>query len=223
MVNTTARIKKAGKNFEISVDLDQALEFKKGDSDFIEFEGKKIFKDLKKGFSASNEDLNEAFGTTDFEEVAKKIVKEGEVLVTQEYRDEEREKKIKQVVDFLSRNAFDPQTGNPHSSERIKNALEQANVNIKSVPVDYQIKDILEQLKETIPISIKIKKIKINVPAIYTARVYGLLNQYKDQENWLNDGSLEITVNVPVGVIMEFYDKLNSMTHGSAQTEEIKE
>ena len=34
MTNTLARIKKAGKNFEIIVDLDGALKFKKGESGF---------------------------------------------------------------------------------------------------------------------------------------------------------------------------------------------
>ena len=36
MTNTTARIKKTGKNFEIIVDLDDALKFKKGLSEFIQ-------------------------------------------------------------------------------------------------------------------------------------------------------------------------------------------
>jgi len=39
----------------------------------------------------------------------------------------------------------------------------------------------------------------------------------------LNDGSLEMIVNVPSGLIMDFYDRLNSVTHGSAMTEEVGE
>ncbi|KHO52909.1 MAG: hypothetical protein QT05_C0013G0026, partial [archaeon GW2011_AR13] len=39
----------------------------------------------------------------------------------------------------------------------------------------------------------------------------------------LNDGSLEVIVNVPAGMIMSFFDKLNSITRGSALTENIKE
>ncbi len=223
MVDTTARIKKAGKNFEILVDLDQALKFKKEETNELEIQGDKIFRDSKKGMSASKDELESAFGTADIDEIAKRIIKEGEVLVTQEYRDEEKERKRKQIVDFLSKNAIDPQSGNPHSSERIKNALEQANINIKNAPVESQIKEILEKLSKIVPITIKTKKVKITIPAIHTGKAYGLLNQYKGEENWLNDGSLEVTVNVPVGAIMEFYDKLNSVTHGSAQTEEVKE
>ena len=49
------------------------------------------------------------------------------------------------------------------------------------------------------------------------------INQYKEKEKWLNNGDLEVNVAVPSGIIMEFYDKLNSITHGSAITAEIKE
>ena len=36
------------------------------------------------------------------------------------------------------------------------------------------------------------------------------------------DGSLEVVVNIPAGITLDFYDKLNSVTHGSALTEELK-
>ena len=222
-MNTTARIKQAGKHFEIIVDLDEALKFKKGEISSIEAEGDKIFTDSKKGEVASHSDLEESFGTTDVSVIVEKIIKNGEVLVTQEHRDEEKEKKFKQVVDFLANNAIDPQTGNPHTPERIKNALEQSHINIKNEPVEVQIKDIIEKISKVIPIKIETKKIKITVPAIHTGKVYGIINQYKEQEKWLDDGSLEVMVSVPAGIIIDFYDKLNSVTHGSALTEEVKE
>ena len=223
MTQTLARIKQAGKHFEIIVDLDEALKFKKGEVSSIEAEGDKIFSDSKKGMVVSSPDLTEAFGTTDINTIIEKIIKNGEILVTQEHRDEKKEKKFKQVVDFLANNAVDPQTGNPHTSERIKNALEQAHININNMPIENQIKDILEEVSKIIPIKIETKKVKISVSAIHTGKVYGIINQYKEQENWLDDGSLEVIVNVPAGMIIDFYDKLNSVTHGSALTEEIKE
>jgi len=223
MTNTLARIKQAGKNFEIIVDLDDALKFKKGEVSSIEAEGDKIFHDSKKGEVASNSDLEQAFRTTDINTIIEKIIKSGEVLVTQEHRDKEKDVKYKQIVDFLATNAIDPQTGNPHTAERIKSALEQSHVNIKNIPIESQIKDIMAEIDKIIPIKIQTKKIKITIPAIHTGKVYGVVNQYKEKENWLDDGSLEVIVNVPAGVIMNFYDKLNAITHGSALTEEIKE
>ncbi|MBU3907531.1 MAG: ribosome assembly factor SBDS [Nanoarchaeota archaeon] len=223
-MNTLARIKQKGKHFEIIVDLDKSLKFKKGESsnaDFLEIDS--VFSDSKKGFRAKEEDLEECFGTEDVYEIAKKIVKQGEVLVSQEHRDEEREKKLKQVIDFLSKNAINPSTGNPHTPERIKSALEEAHVNIKNASIDGQINDIITAISPIIPIKIEKKRVKITVSAIHTGKAYGVINQYKEKENWLPDGSLEAIISIPAGLIMDFYDKLNAVTHGSAITEEMRE
>lgn len=224
MTQTTARIKQAGKNFEIMVDLDRALDFKKGKSSVVDFlEIDKVFTDSKRGLNASESDLKNAFGTTDSNAIAGKIVKSGEILLTQEHREGEQDKKIKLVVDFLSRNAVDSQTGRPYTPERIKSALTQASVNIKNVPVENQITDILKSLSEIIPIKVSTKKIKITIPAIHTGKTYRTIAPYKEKENWLDNGDLEVVVNVPAGIVMDFYDKLNSATHGSSVTEEITE
>jgi ribosome maturation protein SDO1 len=219
---TIARIKKMGKDFEILVDMEKALAFRKKsvDNGFLEVD--KIFADSKKGLSAPTADLQKAFGTDDVSEIAKRIVKEGEVQTTQEYRSEEHEKKFKQVIDFLSKNALNPQTGNPHTPDRIKRALEEAHINIKNAPIENQIPEILEQLSKVIPIKIEMKRVRIIIPAMHTGKAYGVISQYKESENWLNDGSLEVVVKVPAGMIMDFYDKLNGVTHGSATTEEMK-
>lgn len=223
MTNTIARIKKSGKKFEVIVNLEQAIKVKKEGEKFIEAEGDKIFTDSKKGERASPNDLKEIFGTEDTNQIALKIVREGEVQLTQDYRDEEKEKRIKRVVDFLSRNAIDPQMNKPLTQERIKSALEESRINIKNVPIENQISEIVEELNKIIPIKIQTKKVKAIIPSMYTGQVYGLVNQYKEKENWLNNGDLEIFLKVPSGLIMDFYDKLNNTTHGSAITEEIRE
>lgn len=224
MTQTLARIKQRGKHFEIIVDMEKALKFRKGESSSVDFlDTDSIFTDSKKGFHASEKDLKEAFGVDDVNAVASKIVKNGEILLTQEHRDEARENKVKQVVDFLSRNAIDPKTGNPHTPERIKNALEQAQVNIKNVPVESQIREIVEKISPILPIRLQSKKVRIVVPAMHTGRAYGIFSQYKESENWLPNGDLEVILNIPSGLLMDFYDKLNAITHGSAVTEEIKE
>ena len=223
MVQTTARIRKGGKHFEIMVDLDKALKYKRGNgtNDFLEIDT--IFTNMKEGSKASESDLKSAFGTEDVYEVAGKIVKGGEVEVTQEHRDVEQEKKFKQIIDFLSRNAIDPRTGNPHTPERIRSALEQAHVNIKNVPIEKQINEIVASISSILPVKLETKRIKITIPAIHTGKAYGIVNEHKEKENWLSNGDLEIIIKIPSGIVIDFYDKLNSITHGSALTEEIKE
>jgi len=225
MTQTTARIKKFGKNFEIVVDLEKALKFRKGDSSVTDFfDGDRIFIDLKKGLVPSNKDLEDAFKTTDPVRISEDIVKSGEILLTQEHRDEERDKKFNQVVDFLVNSAIDAQTGQQYTPERIKNALQQAQVNIRNVPVEDQAKEIIEKLSKIIPIRLETKRIKIVIPAIYTGSAYGIVSPHKEEEKWLDNGDLEIIVSVPSGAsLFSFYDKLNSLTHGSVLTEEIKQ
>lgn len=221
--NTIARIKRGSKTYEIIVNLEDAMKFKKGLSTYIQAETDKVFTDIKKGDIAGSGELENAFGTSDFQKIVEKIVRDGDVQTTQDYRDEEREKKINQIVDFLARNAVDPQTKHPITPEKIKNALNEARVNIKNVPVENQIPDIISQIAKLMPIKLETKKIKVTIPAIHTGRAYGIIANYKEKEDWLNDGSLEAVLSIPAGLIMDFYDKLNSVTHGSALTEDIKE
>jgi ribosome maturation protein SDO1 len=223
MVDTIARIKQGGKIFEIKADLEDSLRLKKGEISSLDVQGDRIFTNVGRGDVASTADLEIAFGTADLQIIILKIIKNGEIQTTQEHRNTEQEKKFNQVVDFLANNAIDPQTKNPISTERLKSALNQSKVNIKNTSVENQIKDILEEISKIIPIKIETKKVKITVPAIYTGKVYGLVNQYKESEKWLDDGSLEVNVSVPAGIVIDFYDKLNSATQGAAMTEEIKE
>ena len=156
-------------------------------------------------------------------EIIGKIIKSGEIQVPKEHKDKEREDRKKQIIDFLSKYSIDPNTGNPHTLSRISSAMEQAGVNIDNRAVEQQVPKIIESLKRVIPIKIQTKKLSLQIPAEYTGRIYGLLQEYKESEEWLSNGDLKAIVNVPVGLLDDFYDKLNSITHGSVLSQEIKE
>ena len=225
MTDVIARMKAVGKHFEILVDVDKALEIKKSKSGNVQeaLAIGNVFTDSKKGLRAPEADLIEAFKTTDINEIARKIIIQGEIQIPAEYREKKREGKIKQVIDFLAKNAVDPRTDRPYTPERIEKSLDDAGVNITDKPIESQIKDIVSRLAMIIPIKIETKKLRITVPAQYTGQTYGLLNTYKESEEWLSNGDLKITIKIPIGLQMDFYDKLNSITHGSAISEEMKE
>jgi len=222
-MNVEARINIKGKHFEILVDSEMAQKMKKGESvsinDVLQAEG--IFKDARKGEKASGSDLKDAFGTENIYEVAEKIIKSGDIQIPTEDRNKEQREKVKQVIDFLSKNAVDPATERPHTPERVERALSEAGINIKNKPIEQQIGEIVDKLRVVLPLKMETKKIKLVIPAQYTGNVFGLISNYKEKEEWKNDGSLEVVVNIPIGMQMEFYDKLNSMTHGSVVSEEI--
>lgn len=225
MGNVIARMKIDGKNFEILVDVDKALEFRKTKQGSISevLAIDTIFTDSKKGMHASEADIQGAFGTDEVNKVAERIIVNGDVQVPVEYKEKEREGKVKQVIDFLVRNAVDPQTDRPYTGERVERALKEAGVNITNKPIESQINDILDKLRPILPIKIETKRLAMTVPAQYTGQAYGVLNTYKESEEWMNNGDLKVIVNVPIGLQSEFYEKINGVTHGSVLSEEIKE
>ncbi|MFH1802580.1 MAG: ribosome assembly factor SBDS [archaeon] len=221
MPNVEARIRAKGKHYEISVDLDEALKVKNGEGDITSaLQSPEVYYDLKKGTKASQEDLEDAFGTSDVYEVAKHIIQKGEVQKTQEYRDEEREKRVKQVVNLILKNATD-QHGRPYTEDRIRSAIGDIHYSFDKRPAEKQMVDVVSKLKEVLPIRIETKRIKITIPAQYTGQAYGLIQEYKESEEWLSNGNLQTVLNIPAGLVMDFFDKINSVAHGAIQSEEL--
>jgi ribosome maturation protein SDO1 len=225
MTQTIARIRKEGKHFEILVDLEEAIKVAKGDKEANIGSAvltDKIFYNLKSGEHASDSDLEKAFETTNFMEIAEKIIKTGEIVKTIESIKAEQNKKYKQIVDFLSRNAVSPE-GRPYTPDRIMKALTEAHINIKNKPIEIQIDEILEQLFRVLPIKIERKKVRLIIPAIHTGKAYGIIKEFSKEETWKSNGDLEVIVEMPTAMIFDFYDKINSATQGSVLSEEIKD
>jgi len=223
MPKVVARTKVKGKHYEIEVDLDEALKVKAGKGDItLAFAVPRIFIDMKKGNVAKDAELMDAFGTKDAYQIATKIVTSGEIQKTQEFRDSEREAKVKRVVDLILRNAVD-QNGRPYTEERIKRAIDEAHYSFDSRLPEQQLSDVVAKLQTVIPIKIETKRVKLVIPAQYTGQAYGFLKDYKESEEWLANGSLKVILNIPAGMQLDFYDRLNSITHGAVQSEELPE
>ena len=222
MAVVTARIKVKGKHFETHVNLDEALKLKAGNGDILSASASKgIYYDVDKGTLASKSDLNEAFGTEDNYEIVKTIILKGEVQKTQEFRDEEKEKKIKQIIAIIVRNAVD-QHGRPYTEDRIKRAIGEIHFSFDKRTAEQQVNELIEALKKVIPIRVETKRIKIIIPAQFSGQVYAVIKDYKEIEEWLPNGSLQAILNIPSGMQLDFYDKLNHITHGAVQSEELK-
>ncbi len=150
MTKTTARIKQGGKNFEILVDLDKAMNFKKGIGTIEEcLEVDRIFTSVKKAKTSSSKDLIKCFKTDDVNEIASQIIKNGEVQLTQEYRKKQQEMENRRIANEVSRLTIDPKTGFPHPLDRIMRAIDEGNINSKD------INEIIDKLKTVIPIKRK--------------------------------------------------------------------
>ena len=216
-----AKLKIGANVFEILVDCEKALELRKGksidlDDILVTYD---IFKDVKNGEHAS--DLLKFFKTENKKEIAKRIIMEGEVQLTTEYKKKLRDEKKKQIINNIYRNAVDPNTNLPHPPQRIEMALNEAKVNIDEFkPVEEQLKSILPKLRVILPLKYEMREIAIKIPGAYAGKCYTILKQYGKllKDEWQNDGSLVAVVEIPAGIQEEFFDKLNGLAHGEVES-----
>jgi len=247
------RLEKGGRTFEMLIDPEQAWEAKKIIREEINkrlksgnnksrltvdeiindqqinleliFESFIVFEDLKRGKKATDGDMEAIFETTDGKRISGHILIDGEIQWTKYQREEERQKKLKQVITIISKNAINPQNKKPHPYQRIEKAIEEAKVNIDVTKnAEEQVDDIIKKIQAIIPIRMEQVELAIKIPSSFTAKGYGIVAQLAQikKEEWQSDGSWVSIVSLPAGLQMELIDKLNKLTHGRVQTKLLK-
>lgn len=218
-----ARYNKHGVNFEILVDCEKAIELKHGKdipiNEIVTVES--VFSDVKKGFHVSEKELERVFSTSDFRQVAVKIIKEGEVQLTAEYRDRLREEKRKSIINLIHRNSANPENNLPHPPQRIEAAMNEAKVKIDEFKsAEDQIKNIIDKIRHIIPIKYEIREVVFKIPGQYSGKSFSVLKKYGKltKEEWDNNGSLIAMVEIPAGLQDELYRELNNLTHGNVES-----
>lgn len=219
---TLARLKKFGKNFEISIDPEQALRYRKGEiADVREvLLAERIFTDARKGLAASQQDLQQVFKTTDPLQISAIILKEGELPTTTEQRTQEREQKKRQLIYLLHQQAVDPRTGLPHPPERLEAAMEEAQVHVdEHRSAEEQLPEAVKKLLPVLPLKIAKKVLRITIPPAYIGKAYALVKRLATvlQELWKPDGSWEARVEIPAGFQVEFFEQVNKAAQGKAE------
>jgi ribosome maturation protein SDO1 len=226
----TARLESHGARFEVLVDPDAALAIKRGEfkgdiEDVIAAED--VFENASRGDRPAEEDLEKVFETTDPLEIIPEVIERGEIQITAEQRREMQEQKHKQLVDRIMRNAVNPQMDNaPHPPDRIESALEEAGFSVDPMePVGQQVDDALDALRPVIPIRFDEITVAVQVPANYAGSAQARIRQFGEleREEWQNDGSWIGVVTFPAGMQNEFYDLVNEITSGEAETQIIKD
>lgn len=219
--NTIARYESHGNRYEIVVDPHKAWLWKQGEevNEREIFVSTDVFLSVSKGLRPSDEDLHDAFETTSQEEIAKRILREGTLLLTQEQRDEFLADKRKEVIEFIHRNCINPQNNKPHPPKRLENAMREAGVTLSyHEDAKDQALEVIEQIRTVLPIRMEAIKLAIKVPASLGGPLYGDILNYGEvlEEEWTK-GSFVCVVRMPAGVQAEFLDLVNSKTKGKAQ------
>ena len=217
------RLRKGGNTYEIVVDPDKAIAYREGENIDIDeiLKSPHIFSNAHKGELAPETEINKDLGVSGDEAIIK-ILKEGEIQFTEEYRKKLRERRYNQIIDIIHKNAIDARTKMPIPPERIKLAMEEAKVRVDLFKdVNKQVEEVLEKIRKVIPIKIGKIKLKLKVPPTVTGKIYGWLKRDFNvlNEQWNNDGSLSITIEIPSGMKGEVIDELESKSHGGIEVE----
>ncbi len=222
----TARLESHGERFEVLVDPDAALAIKRGDfegdlEDVIAAED--VFENASRGDRPAESALEEVFGTTDPLEIIPEVIKRGEIQITADQRREMREQKHRQLIDRIARNAVNPQMDDaPHPPERIESALEETDFRVDPMePVEPQVEEALDALRPVIPIRFDEITVAVQVPAEYAGSAQAQIREFGslDKEEWQPDGSWIGVITFPAGMQDEFYDLINEVTSGEAETQ----
>jgi len=221
-----ARLRKFGENFEILVDFYKALEVKEGkdvdpDELLASFE---VYKDARKGERHSEETLKKVFKTADIYQIAKIIIREGEIQVPAEYRRKLQEQIKKEIIELIRVNYIDPRTRLPHPPQRIELAMEKAKIHIDiTKPAEAQLNEVVKKLKLVLPLKAEKRVLAIKIPTEYIYKVYGYLRAFKPKkEEYDSEGNYYCAIEVPAGLAPEIIDKLAKLTDGNAQIKELK-
>jgi len=222
-----ARLRTHGKTFEVFVDPDGALSFKRGDRVKIEdiLAVEDVFSDARSGDRPTEQDVLKAFGTKDAIKIAEKIILEGELQLTTEQRKKIQEEKKRQVISIISQNAINPQTKAPHPPARIEAAMNEAGVHIDPIKsVDELVNITMKAIRPIIPIRFEEVKMAIKIPSEYAAKAYGSIVKFGNllKQEWQDDGSWIGVISIPAGMQDDLYSLLNRLTKGNAETKFLK-
>jgi ribosome maturation protein SDO1 len=225
----TARLESHGERFEVLVDPDAALSIRRG-----EFEGdleeviaaEDVFEDASSGDRPPETALEEVFETTEPLEIIPEVIERGEIQITAEQRREMQEQKHKQLVNHIARNAVNPQMDDaPHPPERIESALEETDFRIDPMePVEAQVDEALDELRPVIPIRFDTVTVAAQLPADHAGSGQAKVREFGslEREEWQPDGSWIGVVQFPAGLQNEFYDLVNEVSSGEAETRIVK-
>ena len=226
----TARLESHGERFEVLVDPDAALAISRGEfEDDLEdvIAAEDVFEDAASGDRPPENALEEVFDTTEPLEIIPAVIERGEIQITADQRREMQERKRKRLINIIARNAINPQQNDtPHPPERIERALEEAGFTIDPMePVEPQVDEALDELRPVLPIRFEEMTVAVQLPADYAGSGQAKVREFGDleREEWQPDGSWVGVVEFPAGMQNEFYDLVNEVSSGEAETRILKD
>jgi ribosome maturation protein SDO1 len=207
-----ARYERHGKRFELLVDPD-LVELWKGDPSSVDLDKlvaiEDVFHDARGGERPTSEVLERAFETSEFPTIVEKILSQGTIQLTAVQRKKMVELKRRQIIQHIQSNAIDPRAKTPHPLTRIELALDESRFSVDPFKrLEEQIKDAIKVLKPLIPLSFENTRLAFRVSGKQYGSVSQLLRQYKEKEEWLENGDWACIIEIPAGMKADLISKV---------------
>ena len=217
-----ARLETHGETFEILLDPAVMKDIRAGkDVDLLEHLAiEDVFSNAGRGTRPQDEQLLEAFGTTDVRTIAERIIDKGEIQMTTEQRREMLEAKRQRIVAYISANDISPQAKLPHPPNRISMALDEAKFHVDAFKtMEKQVDEAMKLLKPLLPIRLEKSKVAIRLSGTDYGKCYDDLVNFGvvEREEWQKDGSWIGVMEIPAGRINDLIGRMKDRTRGTAE------
>lgn len=224
---TIARLKKQGKIFEIVIsDIEKALLYRNGSNiDILDvIQSEKIFYSANHGRLASTSELFDVFETDDQIKICEKILKEGDLHLSAEYKAKLREDKKKQIIFLIHKNSIDPRTDAPHTISRIESAIEEKKIKIDEFkPAIEQVKEVINKIHDILPLKFENKKYSIRIFSPNAEKGMIIVRKFTKpiDTSWMDDGSVVFIIEISPGVANDLIENLKNITKGGIHIEQF--
>lgn len=160
------RLKAHGKRFEVAAYKNKVLNWRDGiEKDINEvLQVITVFTNVSKGDVAKEQDMKKAFGSCNQEEVCRKILKSGDLQVSDKEREVHMEGLFRDIVQIVVERCVHPQTGRQLTAMSVESALRTIGISVKPEHVaKKQALKAIEALCAELPESFARAKMRLRI------------------------------------------------------------
>ncbi|CAJ1340607.1 unnamed protein product [Effrenium voratum] len=160
------RMKSHGMRFEIACYKNKVLNWREGiEKDMNEvLQTETIFTNVSKAVIAKEKDLQKAFGTADQLEICKKILKDGDVQVSDKEREVHMESLFKDIVQILAERLVHNETGRQLTPLAVESALKNIGFSVQpDQPAKKQALKAMDEIQKKLSGSFSRAKMRVRM------------------------------------------------------------
>lgn len=206
----TVRLKANGNRFEIACYKNKVSNWRDGvETDIDEvLQSRHIFTNVSKGVLAKHDQLQQAFGTTDSDFIARRILSTGVIQISELERSVTLDTARKDIASYIANSCVNPTTHRPYTQRMIESAIKSTHYSVRlNKSAKSQAQTVIRMLKSVIDIERAHMKCRVTVSGVDFEKIKPIVQELSDspegnqweqiQDNW------ETTILIDPGVFRD--------------------